>query len=82
MTIILDSAPFALSTDGRLLVNLTHFPGVRTLEDAITRAAEEHGDVFVGIALGIAEVDGVVRSRLENVAAEIAAFVVVGRQHR
>ena len=78
----LHRAPLAVASDGTVLVNLAHFDYVTTIEDAVARAMEQHGSVFVGVAVEHDELAGVVLPRMNESGAEIAAYIVGRRRGR
>jgi hypothetical protein len=73
-------ATLALAPDGTVFVGLAQFGGASP-EELLRRALEEDGEVFVGVALSAKE-----RSRaalrVDNAAAEAAAYVIGKRQRR
>jgi hypothetical protein len=50
----LHKAPFAVTSDGTVIVNVAEFDGVETVEDAVAMAKE--AQVFIGVPLTKAEV--------------------------
>ena len=72
-------APFALASDGTVLVNLGEFDGPRSLEAFLEKAVEQKGRVFVGVQLTPAEVRRVL-ARLDDGCQEAAAYLAGGRQ--
>ena len=74
-------ATLALAPDGTVFVGLAQFGDGESLEELLRRALEEDGEVFVGVALSAKE-----RSRaalrVDNAAAEAAAYVIGKRQRR
>jgi len=74
-------APFALASDGTVLVNLTEFDGPRALDSFLRKAMAQKGAVFVGVQMAPAEVRRVL-ARLDDGSQEAAAYVAGGRQKR
>jgi len=72
-------APFALSSDGTLLLNAATLDGPLTPAALLKRALRGPGRVFVGIELTRAEAATVVR-RTQCVTGEIAAYAAGARQ--
>ena len=73
--------PFALGSDGRLILNLACGATPRSLASML-RAAESEGRVaFVGIVLDAAETRNVMH-RLENASAEAASHISGRRVRR
>jgi hypothetical protein len=77
----LHRAPFALASDGTVLVNMTEFDGPRSLAALLNKATEQKGRVFVGVQLTPAEIRWVL-ARLDEGCQEAAAYVAGGRQRR
>lgn len=74
-------APFAMTCNGDLLLNVAELDGPTDIASLMKRATAQSGAVFVGVVLDEAEVAGVVR-RIMGTAREAAAFVAGGRQRR
>ncbi len=77
----LHDAPFALTSDGRVFVNVTCFCEIRTIVDAVTRARREHGTIFVGVVVQHSERREALE-RLEHAHRDAAAYLVGARQRR
>lgn len=74
-------APFALTCEGRLLLNVTHTDGARTLPALLRRAHDLEGRVFVGVELTSQESRSVI-FQMTELAAEVAAFIAGCRPNR
>lgn len=70
----LNLAPFAVTSEGDLVLNLAKLTETTNLDEVLRRAREEHGAVFVGVVLSRAEVEFVL-GRLENAGEETAAKI-------
>ena len=55
---------------------------ISSFEDAVTKAREEPGSVFIGVVVEADELQEIVGPRLENAAAEAAAYVAGSRRRR
>jgi len=75
----LHRAPFALASDGTVLVNLSEFDGPRSPEAFLKRALAEKGAVFVGVQVTPAEL-GRVLDRVGDSYTEAAAYLAGARQ--
>jgi hypothetical protein len=73
-------APIALTSDGKLLVNVGYFDDVHGLEDILRRAKQERSPVFIGVPLQERELRFVLE-RVHDACREAAAFVF-GRRRR
>ena len=74
-------APLALTSDGTVLVNVTHFDGPRSPAALLKRALAQKGKVFIGVVLSKEEVNDVLE-QLRHGSAEAVAYVVGARQGR
>lgn len=77
----LHRAPFALASDGTVLVNVAEFDGVNDLAAALRRAGTEGGAVFVGVPAKPDEMADAVR-HLGHGFREAAHVVIVGPRQR
>ena len=77
----LHRAPFALASDGSVLLNVTEFDGSKRFEQAVERARKEPGALFVGIRLTPRELELLLES-LGDAEAEAAARMVGKRTRR
>jgi hypothetical protein len=77
----LNDAPFALASDGRVYVNITHFDQVHTIADAVARARRERGTIFIGVDVKQAEGRDAL-ARLAHAYRNAAAYLVGARQRR
>lgn len=75
----LHDAPFALSSDGSLLLGMTHTDGLLTPEAVLARALKSGSRVFIGIALTSAETRGVVTLASDTLD-EAASYVAGARR--
>jgi hypothetical protein len=80
MSRTIDRAPFALTSEGNLLLNLAMFD-VKKLEALFELAERERGAVFVGVILGRAERD-FLGQRIHDAAHDAAARIVGARLRR
>jgi hypothetical protein len=71
----LRKAPFAVTSDAGVLVNVREFDGVETVEDAVIVAKRKAAGVFIGIALTKAEARRVF-AQVGHGHREAAAYVV------
>jgi hypothetical protein len=76
----IDRAPFAVTSDGNLLLNVAMFDGKR-LKALFELAARERGAVFVGVVLGRAE-RIFLDQRTGDAAHDAAAWLVGARLRR
>jgi hypothetical protein len=74
-------APFALSSDGRVVVNTAALDGPITPKALLERALREPGRLFVGVELSSVEVAAVM-SRAREVLDEAAAYAAGARRRR
>jgi hypothetical protein len=72
--------PVAVTSGGRLLVNLAYIEDVNSVAAVldVLRCDELRGPVFVGVTLGSVEVEKAMR-RLDDAAAELAATAAIRR---
>jgi hypothetical protein len=75
----LHKAPFAVTSDGTVLINVAEFDGVETVQDAVGVA--NGANVFIGVPLTKAEVRRVLL-QVGHGHREAAAYVVGGRRKR
>lgn len=75
------SAPFALASDGTVLVNIAEFDGSRSLESIVERARAQPGPVFIGTPITARELRELL-VRLEHGYREAGACIVGARQSR
>jgi hypothetical protein len=80
MSRTIDRAPFALTSEGNLLLNVATFDA-KKLEALFELAARERGAVFVGVVLGRAERD-FLDPRTGDAAHDAAAWIVGARLRR
>ena len=78
----LAGAAFAVTTHGTLLVNVAHFDHVKNPLQALEKALSQPGNVFIGVAVTVDEIDAHIARPLEDATCEMAAYVVGGRQRR
>lgn len=76
---LLHQAPFALASDGTVLLNTQEFDGVADLESALACARREGGRIFVGVALTRMEAESLLPD-IADALFEAAAYVVGARQ--
>ena len=74
-------APFALASDGSILLNVAMFDTPRLLAALLETAQRERGAVFIGLALTPAE-DAAARETLWHAHREAAAVIVGPRETR
>jgi len=74
------AAPLAVTSDGRVLINLAG-AGPADPVKLVERALAEGGLVFVGVVLGRKEVAFALK-HLDDSAAELASWIWGGRQRR
>lgn len=77
----LNDAPFAVTSDGNVLLNVTHLRMVKRPEDALALAKHSSGDMFVGVVMTGSEV----RAALEQLGhgcREAAAYTAGKRLKR
>jgi hypothetical protein len=77
----LDLAPFAITSDGAILINVAAFAGTEDLDELVLAAKVQSRGVFVGVMLTSEEMD-LAMARLDNAAAETAARIVGRRRKR
>jgi hypothetical protein len=75
----LHKAPFAVTSDGAVFVNVGEFDGVETVENAVIVAKRKGSRVFIGIELTKAEVRRLL-AQVGHGHREAAAYVVGGRR--
>jgi hypothetical protein len=80
MSRTIDRAPFALTSEGNLLLNLAMFDA-KKLEALFELAERERGAVFVGVVLGRAE-RRFLDERTGDAAHDAAAWIVGARLRR
>lgn len=73
-------APFALTSDGTLLVNVTTLTDATDLESVVRAARAEPRAVFIGVVMSPREATFAM-ARLDNAADEAVAGIV-GERHR
>ena len=71
----------AVASDGTVFVNVTHYRGVRAVEELVALAIEEKREVFIGVALEPAEVEDVLEW-LSHGGSEVVAYVIGRRMWR
>jgi hypothetical protein len=76
----LNSSPFALTTDAKIVLSVTQLDGVTDLASAM-RALENQGDVFIGLVLSDDDVTEL-KERLGHGMREVAASLAFRRQRR
>lgn len=77
----LHDAALALSSDGSLLLNVTHTDGSLTPEACLERALSSGGRVFIGVELGRDEANRLrtfLHDGLDEAASRIAAAMKAG----
>ncbi len=62
-------APFAVTSEGKVVVNVTHYRGVKEVEELLALTVKEKGDVFIGVTLERHEVEHLLE-RLSHGASE------------
>ena len=77
----LELAPFALTSDGTLFVNVAKLTAATEFESVVRAAQEEERAVFIGVMLSPDEAEFVM-ARLDNAADETAARLVGQRRRR
>lgn len=77
----LELAPFAVTSDGTMFVNVTQFAAATDLESVVQAAQEDKRAVFVGVMLSPGEAEFAM-ARLDNAADETAARIVGQRRRR
>jgi hypothetical protein len=77
----IDRAPFALTSDGAVLLNVAGFDVPKRLEALLRLAREQPGAVFIGLRLTPMETKAV-DLNLYDACADAAAHLVGARQHR
>ena len=77
----LHEAPFALASDGTVLLNLAEFDDVTDLESVVAVARQQGGTVFVGVVASRTEVQAAL-GRLRDGFSEAGAYAVGARQRR
>lgn len=75
------SAPFAIASDGSILVNVNGYAGETDLEALLRRAVEDGKMIFVGTRLGATEARELVR-RLQDPCHEMTGVVLGARERR
>ncbi len=75
------AAPFAIATDGTILINVAMFDVPRVIDAVMAVAQREHGALFVGLALTTTEI-AAARETLRHALREAAAVVVGSREAR
>lgn len=81
MKTYLHEAPFALASDGTVLLNVMHFDGVTDLETAIAVAGQQGGKMLVAVVAAASETEEALR-RLQHGFNEAAAFAAGARRRR
>ena len=81
MSRLIHVAPFAMATDGTILINVAMFDTPRCIDAVLAVAEREHGAVFVGLALTPTEI-AATRETLRHALREAAAVVVGPREAR
>lgn len=76
-----DRAPFALTSEGTILVNVVGFDGISDVESLLSVAREQPGAVFIGVALTALEAD-FVGSELDHACRDAAARLAGRRSKR
>jgi hypothetical protein len=74
-------APFAVTSDGTVVINVVEFDGVRNVEDAVVVAKRQAAPIFIGVPLTKSEVRRVL-ARVGHGHREAAAQIVGARQGR
>lgn len=77
----LELAPFAVTSDGTLFVNVAKLTTATDFESIVRAAHEEKRAVFIGVRVSPSEAD-FVKARLDNAADETAARIVGQRRRR
>ena len=74
-------APFALASDGTVLLNIAEFDGVHSLESLLEQARAQPGPVFVGTPITTQESRELL-ARIGHGCREAGACIVGARQNR
>ena len=77
----MDLAPFAVTSDGTLFVNVAKLTTATDVESIVRAAHEEKRAVFIGVMVSPSEADFVM-ARLDNAADETASRIVGQRRRR
>ena len=77
----LSLAPFAITSEGDLVLNVAKLSSTTKLEEVLRRAMEERGALYIGVILSRDETE-LVLGRLENAGEEAAAKIVGQRPVR
>lgn len=72
--------PFAVTSTGRVLLNVQNFDDVDSLDSALHRAVEEGNAIFIGVAMRRGEI----RDALEHLSDVVyeSAWSVIGKRQR
>lgn len=77
----LELAPFAVTSDGSLFLNVAVIASATELDSVVRAAAHEKRAIFIGVMLTPEEADFAM-ARLDNAADEAAARIVGARARR
>jgi len=72
---------FAVGLDGTILVNAAAFDNVANTQEALARALEEPGEVFIGVVLE-AKDRSILAKSLKAACSEACGFVIGRRQRK
>lgn len=74
-------APFAITSDGEVLVNVAMFDVAKKLDVLLAAARRQDGDVFIGVALSPSEVTFAL-TELHHACRDTSSWVVGGRRRK
>jgi hypothetical protein len=81
MSRTIDRAPFAVTSDGSVLLNVAGFDVPKTLDALVRLAMEQPGAVFIGLRLTRTETSAVDLG-VHDACADAASHIVGARQRR